>query len=210
MKISFLDSFGNLKLIHKFSFNKINISFYAKVASVFRILNLNKCQNSLGVKTRSEVSGTGKKPWNQKGTGRARHGSKRSPIWVKGGVSHGPDSNKNYFKKINKKLKANVFRDLILFKILNKSLTVLKCIQFFKNSSSYSLSWLKKIKSKRSNNIIVIDHELPDNLFLSFRNSNFIKFKTLKSLNLTDLIKADQVIISFSSFKILIKSKSIV
>jgi large subunit ribosomal protein L4 len=57
-------------------------------------------------KMRGEVAGSGKKPWRQKGTGQARHGSKRSPIWAGGGVSHGPRSDKNYDKKINRKMKT--------------------------------------------------------------------------------------------------------
>jgi large subunit ribosomal protein L4 len=56
-------------------------------------------------KTRGEVSGTGKKPWRQKGTGRARHGSRRSPLWVGGGVAHGPRNDRDYSQKINKKMK---------------------------------------------------------------------------------------------------------
>src|SRR5574343_556524 len=66
-------------------------------------------------KTRGEVSGGGKKPWQQKGTGRARHGSTRSPIWVGGGIAHGPRSDKNYDRKINKKAKSKA-----LFTILSK------------------------------------------------------------------------------------------
>jgi len=57
-------------------------------------------------KTRGEVSGTGKKPWKQKGTGRARHGSRRSPIWVGGGIAHGPRNDRSFERKINKKMRA--------------------------------------------------------------------------------------------------------
>jgi large subunit ribosomal protein L4 len=68
-------------------------------------------------KNRGEVSGTGKKPWRQKGTGRARHGSRRSPIWVGGGVAHGPRNERDYSRKINKKMKAKA-----LFAVLSKKL----------------------------------------------------------------------------------------
>src|SRR3989344_5293646 len=68
-------------------------------------------------KDRSEVSGGGKKPWQQKGTGRARHGSSRSPIWVGGVISHGPLAEKNYKRKISKKMRAQA-----LFSVLSKKM----------------------------------------------------------------------------------------
>ncbi len=64
-------------------------------------------------KNRGEVSGGGKKPWKQKGTGRARHGSIRSPLWVGGGVTHGPRNDKNYDRKVNKKMKKQAFLSLL-------------------------------------------------------------------------------------------------
>jgi large subunit ribosomal protein L4 len=85
------------------------------VHQVATSLASSKRKNIAHTKTRGEVRGGGKKPWKQKGTGRARHGSTRSPIWVGGGVTHGPRNDKNYERTVTKKMKAKA-----LFTILSK------------------------------------------------------------------------------------------
>ena len=87
------------------------------VHQVVEGMRSNKRAGTADTKGRGEVSGGGKKPWKQKGTGRARHGSSRSPIWVGGGVTHGPLAEKNYKRKISKKMRAQA-----LFSVLSKKL----------------------------------------------------------------------------------------
>jgi large subunit ribosomal protein L4 len=87
------------------------------VHQVVESMRSNKRSGTADTKDRGEVRGGGKKPWKQKGTGRARHGSTRSPIWVGGGVTHGPLAEKNYKRKVSKKMRAQA-----LFSVLSKKL----------------------------------------------------------------------------------------
>lgn len=87
------------------------------VHQVVTSMQSNERENVAHVKTRGEVAGGGKKPWKQKGTGRARHGSIRSPLWVGGGVAHGPNPNKNYNRTVNRKMKTNA-----LYSVLSRKL----------------------------------------------------------------------------------------
>lgn len=83
------------------------------VRQVVNAYNANSRQSVAHAKTRGEVAGSGIKPWRQKGTGRARHGSRRSPIWVGGGTTHGPRNDKDYSQKINRKMKRFVLASLL-------------------------------------------------------------------------------------------------
>ncbi len=87
------------------------------VHQVVEGMRSNKRAGTADTKGRGEVRGGGRKPWKQKGTGRARHGSSRSPIWVGGGVTHGPLAEKNYKRKITRKMRAQA-----LFSVLSKKL----------------------------------------------------------------------------------------
>ena len=90
--------------------NMFNLPWNADlVHQVVVSMESNARAGTANTKNRGEVSGGGKKPWKQKGTGRARHGSTRSPLWVGGGISHGPRAEKNYTKKINRKMKTAAF-----------------------------------------------------------------------------------------------------
>jgi large subunit ribosomal protein L4 len=139
----------------------------------------NKRAGTAHTKDRSEVSGGGKKPWKQKGTGQARHGSNRSPIWVGGGITHGPRNEKDYSKKINKKARVKA-----LFTILSKqyaSGAVLLvddlALSTIKTKDAQAvLTNLAKVESfaklgggKRTTTLVVVP-ELTDTITKSFAN----------------------------------------
>lgn len=155
-------------------------------------------------KTRGDVSGTGKKPWRQKGTGRARHGSRRSPIWVGGGVAHGPRNERDYSKKINKKVKTKA-----LFVALSKKLNDNEII--FVDSLSIKepktkeaksiLSSLAKIKgyenlNRRKNATFISLAEKDMNVKKSFNNFGNLEVGEVKDLNILDLLNYKFLIIT--------------
>jgi large subunit ribosomal protein L4 len=90
----------------------------------------NKRAGTAHAKTRGEVRGGGKKPWRQKGTGRARHGSNRSPIWSGGGVTHGPRSDKQYTKKINRKMARKALYTVLSAKLRDSEMIVIDAMDF--------------------------------------------------------------------------------
>jgi large subunit ribosomal protein L4 len=150
-------------------------------------------------KTRGEVSGGGKKPWRQKGTGRARHGSTRSPIWVGGGVAHGPNKEKNFDRKVNKKTKNTAIKTIISKKhkdgevlLLNEldfttpKTTEMKKIMINLSKINDSMS---KFATKKHNTALFITNAQDKNLYLSLRNFGNIETQSVADVNALILSK---------------------
>ncbi|HDQ16910.1 MAG TPA: 50S ribosomal protein L4 [Candidatus Vogelbacteria bacterium] len=160
-------------------------------------------QNIAYVKGRGDVAGGGRKPWRQKGTGRARHGSNRSPIWIGGGVTHGPTLERSYDKKINKKMKIKALKVALSAKkhdgeiifidsLLEQKLPAKKAKDFLINLSKAGFAKLVYDKGKRG---LILIPELNKDIYLGFRNFSTIKVLPISDLNLVDTLKYDYLIV---------------
>ena len=154
---------------------------------------------------RGEISGTGKKPWRQKGTGQARHGSRRSPIWVGGGVSHGPRSDKNYDKKINRKMKTKALftalsqklRDGKVLFVDSVDLSAIKtkdAMTALKNLAS--VEGFKTINTKKDNNLFLVVPKKSATTAKSFRNIAHVTLEEVRNLNPVDILNYRYLVIS--------------
>ncbi|MDD5033036.1 MAG: 50S ribosomal protein L4 [Candidatus Pacebacteria bacterium] len=166
---------------------------------------------SAHVKDRSEVRGGGAKPWRQKGTGRARHGSTRSPIWVGGGVTHGPTKERNFEKKINKKMKKKALFVALSQKLRDNEILFLDDLKIEKPKTkevSIVLSNLAKINNfeklgqKRKNRAIVLVEKKQDDLKRAFSNIPGILFDEARNLNLLDALNHKYVVFTKDALKI--------
>ncbi len=154
-------------------------------------------------KNRGEVSGTGKKPWKQKGTGRARHGSRRSPIWVGGGVAHGPRNERDYSRKINKKMKFKALSVLLSKKLKEGEIVFVDQISFkepkTKEAKSVitSLSKIKEFSSlnKRKNAAFLALDDKNEIIKKSFSNFGNIEVGEMKDLNVLDLLNHKYLVV---------------
>ena len=148
-------------------------------------------------KGRGEVRGGGKKPWRQKGTGRARHGSIRSPIWKGGGVTHGPTKEKIYSKKMNKKARRKALFMSLSSKIKDNQLIVVNSISFDEVKTkkmketldriSRNLPEYKKTK-KKQDSILLVQPDSDKNLIKAIRNLSFAQAVRADSLNVGDIL----------------------
>ncbi len=174
------------------------------VHQVVEGMRSNKRSGTADTKDRGEVRGGGKKPWKQKGTGRARHGSSRSPIWVGGGVTHGPLSDKNYKRKISKKMRAQA-----LFSVLSKKMKdgeilfvdslslpeakTKKAVEVMKNLSK--ASGFKPLAGSKKPRVLTALFGRNEKTEKSFRNLPQLEIVFLKNLNPLDVLSYQYLLI---------------
>nr|YP_009294598.1 ribosomal protein L4 [Asparagopsis taxiformis]AOM66081.1 ribosomal protein L4 [Asparagopsis taxiformis] len=157
-----------------------------------------KRQGNAHTKTRSEVRGGGKKPWKQKGTGRARVGSIRSPLWNGGGVTFGPKT-KEYTKKINKKEKQLALRTLLYNKSKNTTIVDKFCNNLQKPHTKTVLNKILTLNIKKNDKVLIIVLHKNINLYKSLRNLYNIELITADQLNIIALLKANKLIITLDA-----------
>ncbi|QJC32535.1 50S ribosomal protein L4 [Enterobacteriaceae endosymbiont of Donacia dentata] len=154
-------------------------------------------QGTKAQKTRGEVIGSGKKPWRQKGTGKARAGSVKSPIWRSGGVTFA-SKNKIYNKKINKKMFRGALKSIFSELIRKKRLILVK--EFIINKPKTKIL-IKKLKEYLSHKIMIITTFIDKNLFLASRNLYNIRIKNSININPLYLINSNKIIITVNAIK---------
>ncbi len=151
-------------------------------------------------KDRSEVRGGGKKPWKQKGTGRARAGSSRSPLWIGGGITFGPRKDRNFSQKINKKMKQKALLMVLGDKVSQKALIALKDLNWdvYKTKEFNKLITLfqKDILKNDKRSFLIINDSKNDKLKYSARNLAGVKIINFENINIIDLLKFKYLIMT--------------
>ena len=158
----------------------------------------NARQATAKTKVRHEVSGGGKKPFRQKGTGRARAGTTRSPIWVGGGTVFGPDGNQTFKISQNKKEHRLAVRSALSLKA-KEGLVVVDKIAFEGKKTKEFVKMLDALKV--GNKVLVVVPEIDENIFASTRNVGFAKVVTSDNVSVVDLLNVDTLVLAEASAK---------
>lgn len=150
-------------------------------------------QGTASVKDRSEVRGGGKKPWRQKGTGRARHGSSRSPIWRSGGVTFGPTP-RSYRVKLNQKVRQLALRSALSFHAKNNTLIVIDALNLEQPKTKAFKAMLNATGVEGK--VLVVANEFSDNLALAARNIPTVQFSLASHVSTYDILNAKTLLLT--------------
>lgn len=192
MKINILDKNGNkteeITLSKGVFGNEVNKDLILQYLHVYLT---NQRQGTSSTKTRGDVSGGGKKPWAQKGTGRARHGSRRSPLWVHGGIAHGPKP-KEWSLSLPKKMKRKAMLSALSLIASDSKIMVIDDIKLKKPSTKEVENILKNLKLDNKTLIILNSNDRV--LRKSFENIKTVNTSLVNTLNIYELLNANKVL----------------
>lgn len=158
----------------------------------------NQRQGTQSTKTRAEVSGGGKKPWRQKGTGRARQGSTRSPQWIKGGIALGPKP-RSYTYKVNKKEKRLAVKSVLSSKVIENELVVVDKLAFDEIKTKKMVNALSNLKVEGK--ALILLPEKNENVQKSARNIEGVKTSLVNTINVYDLLKYTKLVVTVDTIK---------
>ena len=158
----------------------------------------NQRQGTQSTKTRSEVSGGGRKPWRQKGTGRARQGSIRAPQWIKGGIALGPKP-RSYKYTVNKKERRLAVKSMLSMKVLEQSLVIVDKLAFDEIKTKNMVNALNNLKV--TGKTLIMLPEKNENVQKSARNIEGVKTTLVNTINVYDLLKYNNLVVTLDTVK---------
>ena len=170
----------------------------AVLYDAIKLAQNNARQGTRGVKGRSDVSGGGRKPWRQKGTGRARQGSTRAPHWYHGAWAFGKQD-RNYEVKQNRKERALALKSALAYKVIDKELVVIDELKLNDSKTKTMKDILKNFKVER--NVLIVVSELSDNVVLATRNLKNVLLLEASEVNVLDIVSANLVIAEEAAIK---------
>lgn len=155
-------------------------------------------QGTADTKTRSEVSGGGRKPWKQKGTGRARQGSTRAPHWPGGGIVFGPHP-RSYSKKMNKKERRLALKSALSYKVIGSELVIIDSLNIADGKTKTMVNILNDLKL--NGNILLVVESLNENIVLAIRNLPNVILLEASEINTYDVISSDVMVVTSEAIK---------
>jgi large subunit ribosomal protein L4 len=172
------------------------------VRQVFLAEQASRRQPIAHTKDRAEVSGGGKKPWQQKGTGRARHGSIRSPIWIGGGITHGPRNKRDYSEKVNDKVRRKALLVSLSQKLRDHELIFVDDLKFSDAKTKNGAAVIKKLPINRKYSTLVVMPSKDQITWRALRNIKNLNVREARNLNTSEVLSHKFVIMDKNSEKV--------